>query len=204
MDRSKPQHESALGSRVGPTRADPRRALLTLLERHASARPERTQVVQLFVDFVADHPDCAERSLAIGHLTGSAWVVAADGARALLLHHAKLDRWLQPGGHADGSLDLAAVALREATEEGGLAGLVVEPAVFDLDRHWIPPRGAEPGHWHYDLRFVVRTTSSELPVGNAESRVLAWRPIAGIASDPALDESVQRLARYWLERGAPA
>jgi enoyl-[acyl-carrier protein] reductase I len=39
------------------------------------------------------------------------------------------------------------------------AGLAVDPALFDLDRHWIPARGAEPGHWHYDLRFVVRATA---------------------------------------------
>ena len=55
-----------------------------------------------------------------GHFTASAWLVSADGRRALLTHHRKLDRWLQPGGHADGDRDLARAALREAEEEIGL------------------------------------------------------------------------------------
>jgi hypothetical protein len=46
--------------------------------------------------------------------------------------------------------------LREAEEESGLPGLSVEHAIFDLDRHWIPERGDVPGHWHYDVRYVVR------------------------------------------------
>ena len=59
----------------------------------------------------------ADRTTSPGHLTGSALVVDATGTRIVVLLHTKLRRWLQPGGHADGDLDLAAVALREATEE---------------------------------------------------------------------------------------
>ena len=100
------------------------------------------EAVALFSSFAAGHPDCCERTLAIGHFTGSAWLVSADGQRVLLTHHRKLHRWLQLGGHADGEGDLAAVALREAQEESGLGGLSVEDFVFDLDRHLIPERGA--------------------------------------------------------------
>ena len=97
-----------------------------------------------------------------GHFTGSAWLVSADGRRALLTHHRKLQRWLQLGGHADGDVDLAGVALREAQEETGVAGLRLEDgAIFDLDRHWIPVRGQVPGHWHYDVRYLVRAGVDE-------------------------------------------
>src|SRR5438445_11675292 len=123
--------------------------------------PAEHLVVDLFTDFVRMQADAAERSLAIGHLTGSAWLVSADGARVLLTHHRKLDRWLQLGGHADGNTNLAHVALREAEEESGLRGLVVEPEIFDLDRHEIPARGAEAAHWHYDVRHVVHATAGE-------------------------------------------
>lgn len=153
-----------------------------------------------FLAFARAHADCCERTCAPGHFTGSAWVVSADGRRALLLHHAKLDRWLQPGGHADGSGDLAAVALREAEEETGLRGLRVEGRVFDLDRHRIPARGSEPEHWHYDVRFVVRAGEDEAFVVNAESRGMAWRDVSGIAGDPAVDASVRRMAMTWLRR----
>ncbi len=42
------------------------------------------------------------------------------GDKVLLLHHAKLDKWLQPGGHCDGDPDVLRVALKEAEEESGL------------------------------------------------------------------------------------
>src|SRR5678815_2333190 len=126
-----------------------------------------------FEAFLHTHANAFERSNTAGHFTGSCWLVSADGARVLLMHHRKLDRWLQPGGHADGDADLARVALREAEEETGLHDLVVERRVFDLDRHAIPARRSDPEHWHYDVRFVVRATGSEDFVLNDESHAMA-------------------------------
>ena len=83
-------------------------------------------------------------------------------------------------------------------EESGRRDLVVEGGLFDLDRHWILERGAEPGHWHYDVRFVVRATGSEEFVVGEESHDLAWRDIEAIANDPASDESLRRMAGKWL------
>lgn len=134
------------------------------------------------------------------HFTGSAWLVSADGQRVLLTHHRKLGRWLQLGGHADGDVDLAQVALREAEEESGITGLAVEATPFDLDRHRIPARGSEPEHWHYDVRYVVRAEASEAFVVSEESNALAWRSVQDIAGDPQSDESLRRMARKWLQR----
>jgi 8-oxo-dGTP pyrophosphatase MutT (NUDIX family) len=158
------------------------------------------EVVAEFSNFLAAHADAFERSRSQGHFTGSAWLVTADGRRVLLTHHRKLGRWLQLGGHADGDRDLARVALREAEEESGLRGLVVERAIFDLDRHWIPERGVEPGHWHYDVRFIVRATIDEEFIIGEESLDLAWKDIADIAADEHADPSLRRMARRWLER----
>lgn len=176
-----------------------RAILCDSLRAHAEAVPSARAIAAGFFAFVRDTPDCAERSRSAGHLTASAWLVSADGARTLLTHHAKLGRWLQPGGHADGDLDLAAVALREAGEESGLRGLVVDAAIHDLDRHWIPARGTEAGHWHWDVRYVVRATADEDFVVSRESLALAWRPVEAVARDPALDASLRRMAQRWLE-----
>lgn len=135
-----------------------------------------------------------------GHFTGSAWVVDAGGSRTLLTHHRKLGRWLQPGGHADGERDLRAVALKEAREETGLHGLVVEGGIFDIDRHWIPTRAGVPGHWHHDVRYVVRALGGEDFVVSDESNALAWRDIAQVAADESLDASLRRMAHKWLAR----
>ena len=174
------------------------RVLGLLAEAGDAAAPSQT--TRLFVDFAAAHVDCCERTCVPGHFTGSAWLVSADGERALLLHHRKLGIWVQPGGHADGDGDLAAVALREAEEETGLPGLCPEGGVFDLDRHLIPPRGSDPAHFHYDVRFVLRAGASEAFVVNGESHAMAWRPIREIATDPEADESVRRMARKWLAK----
>jgi 8-oxo-dGTP pyrophosphatase MutT (NUDIX family) len=176
-------------------------AFIDALDDYRRRHPEEAATVALFAELERDGgPGTYRRERLEGHFTASAWLVGADGRRALLTHHRKLDRWLQPGGHADGDRDLARAALREAEEESGLVDLVVETELFDLDRHWIPERGAEPGHWHYDARFVVRATGSEAFVVGEESHDLAWRDIEAIANDPASDESLRRMARKWLAR----
>ena len=120
-----------------------RHTLDTAFTDYAQRWPDEA-AAPLFRTFLATHGDAFERTLAIGHFTGSAWLVSGDGARVLLTHHRKLGRWLQLGGHADGDTDLRRVALREAEEESGLHGLAVESGIFDLDRHRIPARGDEP------------------------------------------------------------
>lgn len=157
-------------------------------------------VIDQFAQFLLAHDNAFDRSNACGHFTGSSWLVSADGLRVLLMHHRKLDRWLQPGGHADGEMDLAGVALREAQEETGVGGLRVEGGVFDIDRHLIPSRGNEAEHWHYDVRYVVRAGADERFVANAESRALAWRPVIQVADDEGLETSLRRMARKWLSR----
>ena len=176
-------------------------ALARALAVYRRRWPVQAVTVGEFLELLADPHDPFQRRRLAGHFTGSAWVVSVDGRRTLLTHHRKLGRWLQPGGHADGDADLARVALREAREETGVAGLRLEDgAIFDLDRHWIPARGAVPGHWHYDVRYVVRAGADERFVVSAESHDLAWREVATIAADPGSDESMRRMAGKWLAR----
>jgi 8-oxo-dGTP pyrophosphatase MutT (NUDIX family) len=168
-----------------------------LLRRHvARAEPgaEQAMLVEFF-PFIAGHPDCLWRTCREGHLTASAWVVDAARSRTLLTHHRKLGRWLQLGGHADGEADLLAAALREVWEEAGLERVrAVSPEVFDVDRHRIPARGAEPAHWHFDVRFLVEADPTEPLVVSDESRELAWVPLAEVARlNPG--ESLARMVR---------
>lgn len=166
------------------------------------AREDDTR--QRFHALLTSTSRCFWRDAFPAHFTASAWLVSGDGERALLMHHRKLDRWLQPGGHADGDANLPQVALREAEEETGLRGLEVEAAVFDLDAHEIPARGQEPAHWHYDVRFVVRAAAGEAFKANEESRAMAWRPVSEIADDLAIDPSIRRMALRWLNRARAA
>ncbi|WP_395121404.1 NUDIX hydrolase [Rhodanobacter sp. FW102-FHT14D06] len=173
-------------------------SLIQALRRYRDQWQGDADVVAQFEDFAQTHADAFERSNPVAHFTGSAWLVSADGGRVLLMHHRKLDRWLQPGGHADGDTDLGRVALREAEEETGLTGLRIDGDIFDIDRHRIAARGNEPEHWHYDVRYVVHGGADESFVVNAESHALAWRPVNEVAADETLDASLRRMARKWL------
>ncbi len=174
--------------------------LAAALTAYARRWPAEAATVAWFEALLADPEDPFRRERLAGHFTASCWLVSGDGARVLLTHHRKLGLWLQLGGHADGERDLVAAALREAGEESGLSGLCVEPDIFDLDRHWIPEHKGVPAHWHYDVRYVVRAVDDEAFTVSEESLDLAWRNVAELASDPAADAAVRRMARKWLVR----
>lgn len=92
------------------------------------------------------------------HFTGSIVVVNNDISKTLLMHHKKLDRWLNFWWHADWDMDIENVAIRELAEE---AGIFIEKSdllkgFIDLDLQTIPERKKEPEHFHYDIRFVVK------------------------------------------------
>lgn len=176
-----------------------RRHLLDILRSYRDAYPAEAGVVQRIGAFTESHADCFERSCLAGHITASAWIVSADYRDALLTHHAKLDRWLQLGGHCDGDPDPFSVALREAREESGMAEFreasgVEVPLPLDVDIHRIPARGSEPEHDHLDLRYLLVAGAGQEIVCSEESKDLRW-----IARDRihavTTEESVLRLER---------
>lgn len=176
-----------------------RQALLQLLAQHEPFDAHEARARERIITFVRNHADCFERGLAIGHITGSAWVLDQNGTRVLLTHHRKLDKWLQLGGHADGDSDVLRVALREAQEESGIDAIEpVHTAIFDVDVHPIPARDRTPEHLHYDIRFLLRVTRDVPFQVSAESHDLAWVAPDEI-SELDTDGSVRRMARKWTE-----
>jgi len=177
-----------------------RQWLIDKVSDYLTIYPENS-VAQNLLEFVQQNPNCFDRSNLIGHITGSAWVVSADSQRIVLIHHKKLNKWMQPGGHSDGNPHTATVALREATEETGLNNLkLASEDIFDLDIHQIPERVGEPAHDHFDVRFVVRAGTNETLHINDEVSDLRWFDLKEILA-MNLEESVLRMARKWKERG---
>lgn len=190
--------------RLAPSR-DPRRSRARLLEARwddASLDMARDQILDLLGEHGAS---LADRMTMPGHLTGSALVVDEAGEHVLVLFHTKLQRWLQPGGHADGDHELAGVAWREATEETGIEGLRVMVPAVDVDIHEIPRRDEVDTHLHLDLRFVVVAPPGATVQGNHESEALRWltpQQLADVADEPGLSRLAARgLAAYRSARG---
>jgi 8-oxo-dGTP pyrophosphatase MutT (NUDIX family) len=130
-------------------------------------------------------------------------VVSTDRRHVALVHHRKLDRWLQPGGHADGEADVVSVAWREATEETGLMGLRLlfggdELVPLDIDVHEIPARYDQAGqlveeaHEHHDIRFLFMASGEESLVASGESHAAHWFDLTELQSTP-LEESLLRM-----------
>ena len=175
-----------------------RQPILQLLNQYLTKHPEEVEIITRFKDFVEAYPDCFERSLQVGHVTGSAWVVNEAGTHVLLTHHKKLNKWFQLGGHADGETDILKAALTEVDEESGLAAFEpISTAIFDIDIHAIPARGDEPEHYHYDVRFVVGAIGSDEYVVSEESLDLSWVEIENLA-EYTQEESMLRMSRKWL------
>lgn len=197
-----PHHLAVAGS---PALApDPRlERVVTQLQEMNALVPQQASVRDDMVAFAEKHPDALLRTCADGHFTGSALVVEQGTGRVLLLFHTKLRKWLQPGGHTDGEGRMASTALREATEETGIDGLLVVIEPIDLDIHEVRPP-AEPAHLHHDIRFLVLAAAGSVPVGNHESESLRWTTPAEL-TDLDVDDSVLRLVRTGLDvaRGIP-
>jgi 8-oxo-dGTP pyrophosphatase MutT (NUDIX family) len=157
------------------------------------------------LDFVSRNPDnfwC--RTNQSGHLTASAFVVNKEHSHALMLHHATLQKWLQPGGHIDDSdLNPAAAALRETMEETGATVLGGgSSTLFDIDVHPIPARNKlgklEPAHLHYDLRYVLVASTTDVTISD-ESFGFRWVSLSILAGGNG-ESGIARMARKFLNR----
>ncbi len=156
-----------------------RQPLLDMLERYVLRHPDEAGVAERIRHLVTNSPECFNRHCRPGH--ASAWVLSHDQTRCVLIHHRKLGRWLQPGGHADGDCDVAAVARREVEEETGL--LVHSPddhQPLDIDVHRIPLRVDSSGsliedaHDHHDLRFLFCAAADQPLALSEESNDVRW------------------------------
>ncbi len=175
-----------------------RQKLINLLNTYYPTDSDEQKYKTQMLAFINEHPDCFERTLAIGHITASAWLLNKSGTHALLMHHMKLDQWFQLGGHCDGDSDVLTVAIKEAQEESGIMSIApLSDSIFDIDIHLIPENKREAAHYHYDVRFLLAVTSDENVIQNSESKELRW-----ISRDPALvptkGRSVVRMFEKWI------
>ncbi|HZI04791.1 MAG TPA: NUDIX hydrolase [Archangium sp.] len=135
-----------------------------------------------------------------GHFTGSAVVVDPAGERVVMVHHGKLKRWLQPGGHAEAGDEgrMEETALREAREETGCQVRLhaSAPRPLDVDIHTIPARKDEPEHVHLDVRYLVVAEDPESlahdPGESAGAQWLTWDEALARADEAPLRRLMEK------------
>ncbi len=162
---------------------------------------ERTSII-LVEEMIAHYPNIWLQSCQEGHITGSALILDIANRNVLLMYHRKLELWLQMGGHGEGELDPALIALREATEESALPDLAFfststseQPTFVDVDAHSIPARRDTPEHYHLDFRYLLSTSSPEkIRLPKAEAHDLRWYPFSEMPALP-LKPATRRLIK---------
>lgn len=179
---------------------DSRSKLQLALRQYLTPYTAEQSFIPLFLSLL-ESSDSFQRTHLPGHITGSAWIVDHSRKLVLLTHHAKLNKWLQPGGHADGDENVLRVALREAEEETGVKNFsVLNDGIFDIDIHPIPKRKDMAAHDHYDVRFLVEADRSEPLIITEESHDLAWIEIEKLATyndSPSLARMAEKVKRLF-------
>ena len=174
-------------------------SIAPLFERYLTHFPgERDKLSRLarLIEASATSDELIARTNYTGHVTASGFVVSADYASVLLIHHRRLDMYLQPGGHLERD-DASPVegARREVREETGISPARLVPAFsdgevpFDIDSHYIPPnpKKGEPEHWHHDFRYVfIAPDEASLALAFDEVAAARWVPIENVRDYPTL------------------
>ena len=155
--------------------------------------PQQHELRALYLEHLDDNLDGVWRSNREAHITASALVVDPEEQRVLLTLHAKVGAWLQLGGHCEpDDLSLGAAALREATEESGIEGLIISGEPVRLDRHQVYCAGREePPSWHLDVQYTALAPAGAREAISEESLDLRWFPWDALPEQT--DDSVRRL-----------
>jgi 8-oxo-dGTP pyrophosphatase MutT (NUDIX family) len=145
---------------------------------------------EAFLGFLAARDDGCLRSCKPGHVTASALVLDHTADRVLLTLHPRVGAWIQLGGHCEpADSSLVEASLREAKEESGIDGLMIDQSPLHLDVHPITCSLGLPTR-HFDVRFLLRAPAGAVPEISEESDDLRWWPVDAL---PDEDESMSQL-----------
>lgn len=171
---------------------------VALLRDWAAPDPAQDALRHAVLAFTLARPDACRRACVPGHITASALVVSDSGAEVLLTLHPRLGRWVQLGGHCeDDDPGIVAAALREATEESGMADLRIDPELAAIHVHPVTCSLGVPTR-HLDLQFVAHAPAGAVPAISEESLDLRWWPVDGLPED--LDAGLAQLVAAFRRR----
>ncbi len=142
--------------------------------------------VKQLQQFLQESSNPYDRSNLLAHIAADAWIVNPKRDHVVLVEHARMNHWLAPGGHCDGSPDVFAAAMREAEEETGLTNLkpLLDGKIFDINVGYVPTAekhgNIEPTHLHFDICYAFEAPENAPLIISDESTQLAWVPLSKI------------------------
>ena len=174
--------------------------ILELLREYQTPFSDELEFQKRMIEFLEQNDNFALRSNLDGQLTGSTWIVNKERTKVLLVHHKKLNKWLQIGGHTE-DIDetIKETILREIKEESGLKNLkLLSFSIYDIDIHTIPQKKETVEHLHFDIRMVVEADENEtLLPQNREILAIKWHfidEVQNLAESTALiNQSMKRM-----------
>ena len=139
-------------------------------------------------------------------------VIAAyiiNNGRILLVHHAKLDKWLPPGGHIEANETPDEAVLREIKEETGLDAEFVHKEEVTKDKNdSIIAQLALPfyanvhnvgDHNHACMFYLCRARSDQVTVSH-ESKGHKWVTLVELMSSNDIPSDVKKIGKLAFEK----
>lgn len=122
----------------------------------------------------------------IAHITSSGFIVNPGLTHTLMVRHNLRKCWAWTGGHADGDGNLLSVALREAAEETGAAGIRAQTGriasldILNMPGHMKNGRYVST-HLHLSVSFILLCDDdASLSVKPDENSGVAWFSLKAI------------------------
>jgi len=131
----------------------------------------------------------------IAHITSSGFILNKSLEKVLFIHHNIRNTWAWTGGHADGDSNLLDVAMREATEETGIAVTPISGEIASLDvltvtGHFKAGKYVN-SHLHLSVAYVFTANEDDSTAINPdENSGVEWFPIEKIAKGMFTDRDV--------------
>lgn len=142
------------------------------------------------------------------HLTASAIIVSKESPkRVLMIHHKKIGKWFQPGGHVEQFENPLEAIVREVKEETGLgvsffldrvismqASSVLPTPDFFLEEV-IPAHKDEPMHYHLDAIYVIEVSHQKPQIQIEEAHDIGWFTLEEALHLPLYDNTAMMLQK---------